>query len=134
MLNQNDINEILTKIEKTFFEGHFDNIKRDLLKILQKDENNPKANQLLGKFELLRNNLSEAEKFLLKALELSPKDSKTLESLCYVYYRQDDFEKASYFFSKIGREVIAKKLELFKDKKSYTINNTNKNITTVLFD
>src|SRR5438552_4380253 len=72
---------------------------------------NPKdysATLQLGRIALLSNRLSEAQKWLQKAITLQPGDADPKVMLAEVFYRRDDFQKAAASLS--GVDVSSNKL------------------------
>ncbi len=104
-----------------FKAGKFERAKKVYKEILAKKPKNFHIILKLGEISLFSNHLNEAEKWLKKAIELRPNERKPKSLLAEVYYRQNDFQKAASLFRNIGREVVAKKLESFKDLTPYQI-------------
>ena len=75
----------------------------------------------LGSIALYQNRLDVAEVRLKQVLRLKPDDREAKRLLAEVYYRRDDFAKAAPLFRTSGNEVLAKKLEGFKDARPYLI-------------
>lgn len=108
-------------LEKKFYGGQINETREELRKIEKTDPNNPLVNRLLGQSALLKNKFDEAEDFLVKAHNLDFEDKKTLEQLAQLYYRQDNFEKSAYYFEKLNKSILARKLNLLKDKDVYQL-------------
>ena len=108
-------------LEKKFYGGQINETREELRKIEKTDSNNPLVNRLLGQSALLKNKFDEAEDFLVKAHNLDFEDKKTLEQLAQLYYRQDNFEKSAYYFEKLNKSILARKLNLLKDKDVYQL-------------
>ncbi len=96
---------------------------------------NPKSYDdllLKGQISLFSNKLKEAKKYLEKAAKLKPDEKLPKQFLGEVFYRMNDFQKASEMFAASGRETVAKKLASFEEKKPYEIE-SKAEITNIKF-
>jgi hypothetical protein len=75
----------------------------------------------MGYLALLSNRLDDAQKWLQKAIELSPEAAPGKHLLAEVFYRRDDFHQAAPLLRAVGRGAMAKKLGSFQDAKPYVI-------------
>src|SRR6266566_3788280 len=86
----------------------------------------------LGRIALLSNRLSEAQKWLQKAITLQPGDADAKVMLAEVFYRRDDFQKAAASLNGVAvssNKLIASqyptlnvaKLESFKSQTPYEV-------------
>jgi hypothetical protein len=107
--------------EKLFMEGKFEKAELHYKNVLNSDSKNFDALLRLGNISLLKNKHLDAEKFLIDALALKPKNKEAMQLLAEVYYRQDKFEKAAPFFGNLGEDAVAKKLESFKGVVPYQV-------------
>lgn len=90
-------------------------------KSLPKNSNDFDVLVLRGHLALLANKLDSAQKHLEKAVKLKPNEKMAKQLLAELFYRLNDFQKASTYFREIGRETVAKKLASFAGKKPYQI-------------
>lgn len=67
---------------------------------LKINPNNAKVYNALGVAQLKKEELFKAEKYFMKAIELSPKYSTALDNMGTIYYITNDIEKAEPYFKK----------------------------------
>jgi len=75
--------------------GRLDNVISSMEKVIALNPKHATALNYLGYTYADRNmRLDEAEKLILRALEVRPDDAFFIDSLAWVYYRKGDFAKA----------------------------------------
>lgn len=69
--------------------------KKDLLTILKEHPESEQVLNYLGYTMLEReDNIEEAERYILKALKLKPNDGHVVDSLGWLYFKKEEFDKA----------------------------------------
>jgi predicted aspartyl protease len=85
------------------------------------DPANARLTSRLGQLALLANRLDTAQMWLDKTLKLSPDDASAQLLLAEVFYRRDDFARASALFKSAGQEAKARQLESLAGAGPYQI-------------
>jgi hypothetical protein len=111
----------LESADSLFKAGKFAEAEKLYAETLNVDSKNFHATVRLGYLALFSNRLDDAQKWLLKAIEIKPEEVASKSLLAEVFYRRDDFQQAANLLRAIGREAKAKQLESFKDFKPYQI-------------
>jgi len=110
--------------------GKFDDAQESFLEIIKNNPNDFQSLVLLGNLALLKNKFTEAVTWLTKALEVAPSELAPHALLAEVYYRQDNYQKASLHLRQYGINDMAELLESFDvvqpflvegDKKSFKV-------------
>lgn len=104
-----------------FKEGRFAEAGKVCSEVIAQEPKNYQAILLRGRIALLANDLSQAQKFLTKAIELDPQDSAPRSLLAEASYRRDDFRRAATLLASVGRHAKSRKLASFKGTKPYGI-------------
>lgn len=107
--------------EFLFKEGKFEEAAKFFEKAAEEEPENIDSFLRLAEISLFSNRLDEAEKWLNKVFKLRPDEKKAKSLLAEVYYRQDDFKKASLLFRDLGRNAAAEKYASFRGQKPYRI-------------
>jgi hypothetical protein len=108
-------------VEALFKAGKFAEAEPLYAAITNKDGKDYHSTVRLGYLALLCNRLDDAQKWLEKALELSPATMPAKHLLAEVFYRRDNFQRAAPLLREVGREAMAKKLESFQGSKPYDV-------------
>jgi len=111
----------LESADSLFEAGKFAKAEAVYSEVMAADPKSFDAAFRLGNIALLANRLDVAEKFLKKAIELKPDEAAAKSLLAEAFYRRDNFQQAAPLLRDIGKEVMAKKLESFRDLKPYQI-------------
>jgi hypothetical protein len=117
----------LETADSLFKSGKFAEAEKLYTKVLAAEPANFQAALRLGSIFLLANRLADAQKCLAKAIELKPEEQAPKSLMAEVFYRRDDFERASPLFRATGQEAVAKKLKSFKGIRAYKIEGKAKN-------
>lgn len=114
-----------------FQQGKFDDAAKLYSQIVSKNPKDVYATQQLGYIALLGNQLSDAQKWLEKAIALKPDNSEARIMLAEAVYRRDDFTKAAALLNQIGPSyatmtqnyptLLAPKLDAFQGLKPYEL-------------
>lgn len=121
VVNAQTDNSTIESANSLFKAGQFAEAERVCADLLARDRKNVQVLILRGRLALLSNRLDEAQKWLTKALQLDPSQTRAKALLAESYYRRDDFQRAAPLFRSTGREAMAKKLESFKGLVPYRI-------------
>jgi predicted aspartyl protease len=106
---------------KSFQQASFTKAKNEFIEILARSPDEKNALIYAGYIALLENRLKESEEYLDRALKTLP-NSKAVKNLLYnVYYRQDDFMKASLMLDSKKSKQWADGLDYFRHRKPYEI-------------
>lgn len=111
----------LARSVKLFRRGGFAEAKKAFTGILVRSPNDKKALIYTGYIALLENRLKAADEYLSRALKALPRSRTIKNLLFYVYYRQDDFAKASLMLDPKRKRQWAGELSHFQDRKPYEI-------------
>jgi len=104
---------------KLFKQGGFAEARKAFSQILVLAPDEKRALIYAGYIALLENRLKAAEEYLGKAFKALP-NSKTVKNLLYnVYYRQDNYAKASLMLNSKKRRQLAGELDYFRNRKPY---------------
>src|SRR5215471_14734991 len=90
-------------------------------RVLAEQPDHFQAALLAGRIALLGNRLDEARKLLERGGKLKHEDKAAAAFLAEVFYRRDDFQQASAWLRKAGKDAMAAQLESFKDRIPYQI-------------
>jgi len=104
-----------------FRSGKFAEAEKAYAAIVAKAPDEFRAVSRLGSLALFSNRLTEAEKWLEKAMQIKPQDASSKLLLAEVFYRQDKFDRAAPLLRDAGRETRAKTLESFKGSTPYEL-------------
>lgn len=112
----------LDRAEVLFKAGKFTEAAKICTQAEAKDPKDYRVLVRLGYLAVLSNRLKEAQEWLEKAVALKPEEPRARALLAEVFYRRDDFSKATPLLRALGREPKAKQLEDFKGLKPYDLN------------
>ncbi len=115
------LKEQLERSDALFKEGRFAEADVGYAKVLRVDPQHFKALVRRGYIALLSNHLEEAERLLKQAAQLDPTKPSPKALLAEVFYRRDEFARATPLFRELGREAMAKKLESFRGLVPYQV-------------
>lgn len=108
-LKQKEADEIVKKISNLFETSNFDQLKEYILKIIKKYPNWDFPYSALGISLVRNNNISDAEKYFTKAVNINP-TTKNLNNLGAFYKDTKNFKEAKRYFTR-----VTKKDNKFKD-------------------
>ena len=111
----------LSRADDLYRQGRFDEAAVLYAQIAGQDPASYGAALGLGRVQLLRNSLFEAETWLRKALELKLQDKESQGLLGEVLYRRDQYAAAAPFFEALGQKAKAEKLKAFQDRTPFLI-------------
>jgi len=111
----------LSRADDLYRQGRFDEAARLYAQIAAQDPASYGAALGMGRIQLLRNSLSEAETWLKKARELNPQEREPQALLGEVLYRRGDYAAAAPFFESLGQKAKAEKLKAFQDRTPFLI-------------
>ena len=109
----------LKNAHKLFSAGKFVEAKAAYSAVLAKNSTHLKSMIYMGHTSLLLNQLDDAERWLIKARAIAPKQWAINQLLAELYYRRKDFQKAALYFRAIERIPMARKLESFNAQTPY---------------
>ena len=98
-LKQKEAEQIVKKISKLFEASDFDHLKEYILTIIKKYPNWDFPYSALGISLVRNNNISDAEKYFVKAISINP-TAKNLNNLGAFYKDTKDFKEAKKYFRK----------------------------------
>jgi len=96
--------------------GEFEAAKNILVNTVKDNDGTYDNILLFGRLNLYENNFIEAEKWLQKAIELSPEENTPKNLLAETYYRQDQFDKAIPLLRETGKIGKADQLQYLSGK------------------
>jgi hypothetical protein len=111
----------LARADDLYRQGHFDEAAGLYARIAEQDPASYGAALGLGRVQLLRNSLPEAEAWLKKARELKPEEKEPQALLGEALYRRDHYSAAAPFFESLGQKAKAEKLRAFQDRTPFLI-------------
>jgi hypothetical protein len=120
-----DVNPENAPADALFKAGKFAEAEPLYAAITSKNVKDYHSTVRLGYLALLSNRLDDAQKWLERALELSPDAMPAKHLLAEVFYRRDDFQRATPLLRDVGREAMAKKLASFQGSTPYVIQATS---------
>jgi Aspartyl protease len=131
-----DVNPENAPADALFKAGKFAEAEPLYAAITSKNEKDYHSTVRLGYLALLSNRLDDAQKWLERAIELSPGAMPAKHLLAEVFYRRDDFRQAAPLLREVGREAMAKKLESFQGSAPYMIQaaSPDTSVTFILTD